>query len=59
LNRICIVKIKPGKVVAFVGCGGGTFFVVCTADFVGTTYEILVAFRFFYKTNCTQKLALL
>lgn len=32
---------------------------VCTADFVGTTYEILVACRFFCKMNCTQKLALL
>ena len=42
-----------------VGCGGGIFFVVCTADFVGTTYEILVACLFSYKMNCTQKLALL
>jgi len=41
------------------GVWWGYFFVVCTADFVGTTYEILVACRFFYKTNCTQKLALL
>jgi hypothetical protein len=33
--------------------------VVCTADFVGTTNEILVACRFLYKMNCSQKLALL
>ena len=44
---------------AFVGCGGGTFFLWFVQQTVGTTYEILVACRFFYKMNCTHKLALL